>query len=138
MSEKFRKMANARYRKAMNEHNDCSVIAVAIAFRMTYKEAHTIMAAFGRRNRHRFHTRNILPIAENFGFTVEPVNNLIQKSGAQYTPKTIGNRLKKGYYLTFIRGHVFAVVNGEVHDWTNGRRHRITEAYKVTRTRGQS
>ncbi len=69
------------------------------------------------------------------GFKLEFVSNLRQKSGSRYTPKTIGDRLKRGYYLCHCKGHIFAVVNGVVEDWTQGRQHRITTAYKVTRAR---
>ena len=54
-----------------------------------------------------------------------------------FTAKTVmgipkDKKFKKSYkYLVRVRGHVLAVRNNEVLDWTEGRRHRIQEVYKV-------
>jgi len=48
------------------------------------------------------------------------------------TPVTAARYLpKKGKFLCFTRDHVFAVVDGSVVDWTEGRRHRITYVTEV-------
>lgn len=39
---------------------------------------------------------------------------------------------KKGKYLILVRSHVVAVVDGEVADWSEGRRLRVQSIYKVT------
>jgi len=124
-------------RKRLNEKNDCAVIALSIVMRTTYKEAHTICAMAGRRVRGKTYTRQTFNAIQEAGFALEPVKRLKQKNGSLYTPKTIGDKLKKGYYLCFCRGHVFAVVNGDVEDWTEGRQHRITEAWRVVRKRAK-
>ena len=134
-ADKYETLKNARYRKQQNEKNDCSVMATAIACRLSYKKSHELMASHGRRTRGSAHTHIILNAARSLGFTLTPVKNLKQKNGSKFTPKTIGAKLKAGYYLAFINGHVLGVVNGEVYDWTNNRNHHIIEAYKVTRTR---
>ena len=77
----------------------------------------------------------ILLAARSHGFDLTPVKKLVQKNGSRYTPLTIGDKLKGGYFLAFVSRHVLGVVNGTVFDWTEGRRHHITEAWKVTRSR---
>jgi hypothetical protein len=89
----------------------------------------------GRKPRKGATTFEILRAVINMGFKIEGVKKLKQKNGSRYTPKTIGDKLKRGYYLCFCNGHVFAVVNGDVEDWTNNRKHHITQAYKVIRER---
>jgi hypothetical protein len=136
-ADKYTTLRNSRYRKQQNETNDCSVFAIAIACRLTYKKAHEVMSMFGRRNRKGVDTFTILRAAQYLGFDLAPVKNLKQKTGSAYTPKSIGKKLKTGYHLAFVHGHVLGVVNGTVYDWTDGRQHRIKEAYKVTRKRAK-
>jgi len=134
-ADKYETLKKARFRKSQNECNDCSVMAIAIACRLSYKKAHETMARFGRRNRCGVDNMSILLAAQSHGFTLTPVKNLKQKNGHGYTVKTIGDRLKGGYYMAFVSRHVLGVVNGDVFDWTDNRQHRIKEAWKVTRAR---
>jgi len=134
-ADKFDKLQKCRYRKQQNEKNDCSVKAIAIACRLTYKSAHITLAQLGRRNGRGTHNHIILGAARVSGFEVTEVKKVRQKNGSKFTPKTIGGKLKNGYYLAFVNGHVISVVNGVVHDWTAGRNHHINEVYKVTRKR---
>jgi len=133
--KRFMQRKNAPLRKRLDETNDCSVIALSIVARMTYNKAHEICRIQGRKHRKGMYTYDTFAMLRHLGFKIERVQQLVQKSGSRFTPKTIGNKLKRGYFLCFCNGHVFAVVNGDVEDWSNGRQHRITHAYKVTRTR---
>ena len=47
------------------------------------------------------------------------------------TMVTLARELTEGTYLVSTDGHVACLKNGEVHDWTKGRRHRIEAVYKV-------
>ena len=38
---------------------------------------------------------------------------------------------KRGVFLIETRSHVLCVRAGQVHDWTDGRRHRITEVHRI-------
>lgn len=144
---KYQRVKKANYRKTMTERQDCTVIALAILCRIGYKEAHDKMAEKGRAKSRGTTSDHIISCAEDLGFTVTEVTgkygysnssiaSICQPNGCKYTPKTIGSRLKKGYYLCLVRGHVFSVVNGIVEDWTNGRKHQVFKAYKFTRSRG--
>ncbi len=133
--KRYSKACNTRYRKANKETNDCGVIAMSIVCRTTYKAAHKALQRNGRKQRNGATTYELLGAVVNHGFKIEGVKKLKQKNGSRYTPKTIGDKLNRGYYLCFCNNHVFAVVNGDVEDWTEGRKHHITQAYKVIRKR---
>ena len=45
------------------------------------------------------------------------------------TTITAERHLKSGRYLLKFRGHVAALIDGKVHDWTAGRRHKIQAIY---------
>lgn len=47
------------------------------------------------------------------------------------TVKTLAKELTEGTYLVGTSGHVACLKDGEIHDWTAGRRHRIEDVYKV-------
>ena len=121
--------------QAMNESKDCAVVAVAFACRVPYQVAHLALKANGRRSRDgtMFHITSAA--VQDLGFKVEALENIRQKNGCRYTPKTIGEKLKRGYYLCRVANHIFAVVNGKVMDWTEGRSHRINFIYRVSKPR---
>lgn len=129
-------------RAAKGDNNNCSVIAISIVCRVSYVRAHKACEYQGRKKGHGQHssvTRAI--IKDHFHCELTPVLNrngkpLRQKNGSKYTPKTIGKRCKSGYFLVSVDGHIFAVVNGQVEDWTNNRNHHITSVYRVTVPKG--
>lgn len=121
--------------RAEGETNDCAVIALAIAGRMTYREAHLACAATGRKLNRGMRTLNILQSFDLSGLEVYDIPKLWQPNGRAYTPITIGKRLFTGYYLVVTEEHVFAVVNGVVEDWCHTKRFHITAAYKVIKPR---
>ncbi|MCK4870780.1 MAG: hypothetical protein KAS93_06695 [Gammaproteobacteria bacterium] len=139
MSNRYTKIKRSRLAK--NDNNNCSVIATSIACRVSYFKAHAACANFGRKDGHGMNNMNILLAAKQLGVELTPVTNrngkpLLQKNGSKFTPKTIGKRLKSGYFLAFVHAHVFAVVNGEVEDWTDGRAHHIYEVWRVSVPKG--
>lgn len=118
----------------MRESGDCTVKALALAAKIPYIEAHTALSLRGRKYRRGCSTAvQVVQAASDLGYKMEYIPNLIQPNGSRYTPKTIGRVLAKGRYIVRSQGHAFAVVNGNVLDWTNGRKHRILEAWKVTK-----
>lgn len=118
------------------ERNDCAVVAVSIAGRVPYNKAHDALRLAGRKNRkgtQRWQTKAAL---ETIGCTYEVTEAPRQPNGSRYTAKTIGNGFKRGFYLVFYRGHVAAMVNGKIEDWTDDRNHRVQEVWKITVPRG--
>jgi len=50
------------------------------------------------------------------------------------TPNNQHMYLERGNYILGCQGHVLAVKNGFVEDWTEGRKHRINKIWKITKT----
>ena len=129
--------------KAFNETNDCAVKAISIACRISYKEAHALCAKFGRKNRRGMKTNAILEAVKSLGCSLvekdkystarNKKTGCFEKCG--YTVSSIGPKIKRGYHLVFVRGHVLACVNGQVADWTEGRKHHVIKTVKVFKTR---
>lgn len=156
--KRFKKIRGARYRKERNETNDCAVIALSILGRMTYAEAHALCKMHGRPLGKGMYTRDLIKAMQAAGLKVEEVTThhkekfvqcegysfklperdepLRKPNGSKYTPKTIGERLKRGYYLCVTRGHFFSVVNGDVEDWSKGTKKHVLYTYKITKPRG--
>lgn len=143
MSQRYNKAKRSRLAKG--DTNNCSVIALSIACRVPYNKAHTACAQVGRKNGRGLHTFAIIKAAELLGCEVTRIVNrgnevgncrLTQPNGSRYTAKTVGKKAKAGYFLAFVSGHVFSVVNSQVEDWTEGRRHNIKSLYRVTVPKG--
>lgn len=91
----------------LRERRDCTVRATAVALDIPYAEAHAKMKALGRRD-----CRGVPYEAYISGLGMQRV--------ADWKPRTtlykaLGS-LKSGRYVARMRGHVFAVVDGIVHD----------------------
>jgi hypothetical protein len=64
----------------------------------------------------------------------------VKGSGIDYQSATVvalQRELTTGTYLVNTDGHVLAMVDGEVHDYTDGRRHRIESVWRVTEGTGK-
>lgn len=120
------------------ERNDCTVKALALTCQIPYEQSHEVFRKLGRRKGRGFRTMLAFPSFRKLGFQFEKITNqyggdtpLQPGTAYRYTPKTIGKLCKKGRYLAFCRGHVFAVIDGKVMDWTEGRKHKIIKLFKV-------
>ena len=64
----------------------------------------------------------------------------VKGSGIDYQSLTVTRlqrELTSGTYLVNTDGHVLALVDGVVHDYTDGRRHRIESVWRVTEGTGK-
>jgi hypothetical protein len=114
-----------------NERNDCSVFAVALATGTPYAHTHALFRAAGRRDRQGTYRHQQMTVVTRLGFTAVK-HTPRQPSGACFTPKTIGQWVNPNKrYLAYVRGHVFAIIDGKVQDWTEGRQHRIKEVLEI-------
>lgn len=111
-----------------NERNDCSVKAVAIACDVPYKVAHKAFAKVGRINRKGVSLSQIDNAIKSLGFKWEAVPH----SAKTMTTLDKDVAVQSGHYIANVRGHVAAVVNGKVEDWSEGRRNRLLTVFKVT------
>lgn len=131
MTELYQKLKEESYK--LNEHNDCAVKAIAIACNIKYKDAWNLAKKFGRRYRGRTNTlRTTYPAIRSKGFTCTEVEN--HKMNKAKTVKGLKQFIpSRGVFLVFIRGHVFTVRGGEIHDWTEDRCHRIKLIMRVSK-----
>lgn len=131
----YRDMLTCVMRRLLGERNDCTVIACAVTCSVPYATAHDALENAGRL------TGRGAPLAVQhrafaaLGFRIVPVNDARFENGwarlyhgkgrlSRSTTRTIGRRYPRGTFLAYTRrlGHVAALVDGEVHDWTAGRR----------------
>tara|TARA_R110002020_G_scaffold368536_4_gene580355 strand:+ start:369 stop:746 length:378 start_codon:yes stop_codon:yes gene_type:complete len=112
-------------KKAIQDTNDCTVIAVAIATGKTYKEAHEAFRLSGRRPKRGCTIWMVEKVLARLGFRVEKLKS--------WRGKTCATLLlpRQDNYIAFTVDHALAVKFGLLKDWTDGRRHRITEVWKV-------
>ena len=137
--QKFQKIRHEKMHCRSNElrtdTNDCVVKALAIVGRMTYKKAHAIAKSYGRKHGQGMYSSTWVPMFKAQGLEFTEIKRQRQKNGSAWTPKTVGQVTKNGYFLALVRGHVIAIHNGVIQDWTDGRRHHITKIWKITKTR---
>lgn len=140
-SEQFKAMcANT---SAYGEKNDCSVKAVALACGVSYDVAHAEMQKQGRKQGRGASTASIELACIALGKQLNPVSPRhkiaaypgVHKNLQNVTthhPARFPDVWKDGKtYLAYIRGHVLAIVDGVVHDWTVGRAYRVQRILEV-------
>jgi len=117
----------------IRETRDCTVRAIAIALNVPYMKAHSYLKAYGRRNRCRFNfTRFMhvhLQLGSMFGKKIIPfrvsvntVNNLL----AYWSKYQI-----QGTYIIECSGHVFALIDGKIHDAYYNKNKKVKAIFKV-------
>ena len=110
------------------ENNDCGVKAVAIACDVAYIVAKKALEKQGRIARKGASLGSILDAFKALGFKAERVELKAKTVTGLESDPTV----KAGHYVALVRGHILAIKNGSVEDWTEGRKHRIVLAYKIT------
>jgi hypothetical protein len=134
-----------RASQSKGETNDCTVKALAAAAHVHYDDAWEALNRNGRPFRKGPKAMRrvingkrhiVCPALEKAANELNCDFRILDHN--EYRAKTMitaarDHRLAKGDYICMVRGHVAAVVDGSVIDWTEGRRHRITEVYELTR-----
>jgi hypothetical protein len=118
-------------RRSLNETNDCAVRAVAAATDTHYADVHSLMARNGRKPRRGTPNEISRKVLDILGFKTQEVTPFFKSK----TIRTLGHELKyrQGTYLVWTRGHILAIVDGEVKDFTKGRCHRVRRIERVVR-----
>jgi hypothetical protein len=118
----------------LQEENDCAVIAVSIVTGVHYIDVHGMFEARGRKPRGSTKNWTIWSVLKRLGFQREKVE--VQSR----TVRTLGRefRDRPGVYLAWTSGHILAIKDGEIMDWTHGRLHRIIEVEEVSYARTRS
>lgn len=127
-SETFKALLEAS--KNHGETKDCTVKALTAATGLDYGTVHKALADQGRKPRKGCHVFQMQAAAKALGFT------MTRRDRNSYRAKTMTTaardpRMRAGSLICETSGHVAAVINGEVIDWTAGRRHRIQGVYEV-------
>jgi hypothetical protein len=124
--------AMAKASAAHNENHDCTVKALTAATGRTYDECHKALSKAGRRNRHGCNWPVIgKRAAQSLGFLMEELDYRDYSAKTMITAER-DRKLAKGNFVVRVRGHVAALVDGKVVDWSAGRRHRINNIYTFT------
>lgn len=128
------------------EHNDCGVRAVATACCLPYLTVWQAYADNGRRPRQGVYIWQVEAVLKRLAPGAERVptsrdweerRNDRGTSGAAHESITLAEFLRRypqGHYVVQRPGHVFAVIDGQVHDWgerTSGARSRVCNAWRV-------
>jgi hypothetical protein len=130
--EKCKKISNE-----YSEKDDCAVIALAVAGKVSYEMSHAIMRKLGREDRKCTNVESMFRGFEAIGATQKVVSteSLRKKNGGRGL--TINNVVslldKTKNYVGFVKGHVFAVRKGTLEDFTAGRRFKILFMLEVNR-----
>lgn len=111
-----------------NENNDCTVIAVAATTGVPYETAHAALAIQGRSHGKGAYDHQYLDAVRSLGFRVTRVDDDRIK-----TVKTIGRVLPRGSYIVQVRRHALALVDGKVHDPTDGRAMPVRNVWRIER-----
>lgn len=118
----------ATYAKACGENRCCAPIAIALVTGKSFDTVRGWLSKLGRRRGKgtpRWMTYHAL---KSNGYTLRRCTRLEK----QYrTVRTLERGCGRRTLLVFTRGHVLAIVNGKVQDWTKERLHRIQEIYIV-------
>ena len=129
--------------KCLNEYNDCVVKAVSIATGIDYFDVHARFKDFGRKDRKGTPIYVVKAVMNHYARTgkikswkeIKPRSHYEvkgKKITGKWSMKTIGKNSPKGTTgICFIKGHAAAMVNNEIHDWTEGRRHVVEEIYVI-------
>jgi len=120
--------------KSFGEKNDCAVLAVAVVCNASYEEAHATLKRLGRKDGKGTPVEVIFAAVRALGCHVT-FGDRINHNGRnmqRLTVRRVGAAIPKGRWLVLCRGHVLAVKDGEVMDWTDGRRHQARFAWQVS------
>ena len=115
--------------KRHGEKNDCAVKAVALAADRHYDEAHEALRKLGRRNRQGTYIHQTLAAIKTFGCDVVDVTDRFRGAKTNISAKKVLPR--KGTFLIRNPRHILAMVDGEIIDWSDGRRKRVDRIYQV-------
>jgi len=109
-------------RAAMRVDNDCSVVALSKALEIEYMTAYGMMMVVGRTNKRG-------PKAKPF---IEFLDSKFRRYPKPHmTVKNYVNSICSTGRLIWVRGHIFAVVSGEIKDWRNNDNCHIEFVWRV-------
>ena len=138
-SRTYRGMNNAMIKS--NDTNGCSVIAIAIAFNISYEQSYGLFNTIGRRHGKGVTTWDIEQVAHALAVSMgkdivfmkpNRINELKELMGVTPTLNNIVKILpKSGKFLVWVSGHVVAVKGGRVHDHSEGSKCQVRNILEI-------
>jgi len=117
---------------ARNDTNYCVPMALGILAGVDPVKVAEDMEASGLRRRGSgVRWPNIKTQANILNLNLVDITPLVLKCGAKSVASITSILNPSKSYLVGVRGHVLAIVDGIVHDWTNDKKNRPTEIYQV-------
>ena len=131
-TEKFYRLEKAAIK--MGEVSDCAVKAVAILGDLSYGDAHCLLKLAGREKCGVTYIHQTRQALEYLGLDTKDQTKLWRDTRGGRTVRTLARAMKgrTGTWLVWTSQHIFAAKDGEIHDWTAGRLHRILKVSQVT------
>ena len=118
----------------LHEHNDCSVIALAVASGKSYEEVHSLFTYFGRLNGKGVKLDTIKNVARQLKLKLDPI--LIKNTTTNQFIKWVAYK-QNAKYLVLTKGHIATVVNGTLMDWRKqNSRAKVWKAWKISHIEG--
>ena len=96
----------------INDKDNCTIRAFAIAYGMPYKDAYKMGELSGRPHGQGYWMYRIMEKARDFGYSYKELNGY-------GTLSQFLNKNNKGRFICVRRGHAFAVVDGKIYDLIN-------------------
>lgn len=115
--------------------NYCAPIALSLVTNIDVCEVSDELTAAGlRKFRKGMNCRDMATFLKRRKFKVCTIHPAFKHRGVwkKYgSVGSIGKKFPKGHFLVYTKGHVAALVNGKILDWTEGRRHQVIKLVQV-------
>ena len=139
--EKFNQINKQCY--GLNECNDCAIKAIALTTGLSYLDVHKEFRNRGRKNGRRVYDPMLNQVIKNLGFDnsirfekpkiIEALQKASGKTRKKCTVKDLEQYpeilkiigIQDCNCLVFIRGHVAALIDNKIEDWSQNRNHTI-------------
>jgi hypothetical protein len=121
-------------RKYYSDSNFCSVVAISVACNVGFGKAYHTLRREGRQTKKGVIKPVIDRAIANLGFELVSVPDMYNKQAKSLT-KVLP---KEGCFLVHFRGHVAAIRDGVLVDWTEKRAHRTWAVYAIIPKRIES
>lgn len=117
------------YLQRTGDRRSCGVLALALVCDVSARRAQNALAKAGRRKGRGTQRSQMEAAVKALGFEHKVM--LKHDCTKAKTVKTLPGIIPKGRFLVNVKGHVLAVVDREICDWTENRLHRIRRIVRI-------
>lgn len=119
---------------ASGDKGFCVPMAISLVTDNSFDAVNNLLIGKGLRRKGQGVNRDAYTSLLNDGtfgdFEVVDVTDEVRARGGK-TVRSVAKVCKRGRFLVSVRGHLLAVINGEVCDWSDGRLHRVQRVLEV-------